>query len=94
MTDNHADVNPESLRAFADELAGLAQAIRSTGADLDAGLARLGRTFQDDHFYEFQAVFGQARQKLIEFADEITGLLPILRQDADDIADSQRQRLE
>lgn len=94
MTGGQASVDPEALRSFADELMTLVSAIRSTGEELDAGLANLGRTFQDEHYHEFRTVFVHTRQTLVAFADEVTGLLPGLRADADDISAGQRVTLD
>jgi uncharacterized protein YukE len=89
-----AAVDPEALRALASELSALASKILEMRGDLDRGLAVLGQTFQDEQYQQFRSAYVGSRQKLTAFTDEVRGLVPKLKQDADDIAAAQRVRLD
>ena len=90
---SQASVDPEGLRQLAGDLSRLASTIHELGQDLDNKLARLGETFRDEHYHEFRSVVLGSSQMLTAFADEVRTLAPKLRQDAEDIAASQRIRL-
>ena len=91
---NQANVDPEGLRNFANELSNLATRIQGLDKDMEQGLVRLGETFRDEEYQKFREHFMASRQKLGGFVDEIRKLVPKLNQDAEDIATSQRVKLD
>lgn len=94
MSKAKANVDPVALRMLADQMSTLASAIRERNEALDAGLSRLGATFQDAHYAEFRGLFMNTRRTLDAFVDDVRQVVPILRRDADDIEASQRERVE
>jgi uncharacterized protein YukE len=91
---NQAHADSERLRAFADELSLFSRRIKDLDQELQQGLARLGETFQDGEYEKFRTHFRSSRQKLLGFVEEVQSLVPKLRVDADDLAASERTKLE
>ncbi|MGE3276472.1 MAG: WXG100 family type VII secretion target [Vicinamibacterales bacterium] len=83
ISDIHVD--PDRLRAIAEELSMFSNDIRAELAQLDGELARLGRSWQDDEFKKFKRAIQPLRRVLDEFHQEIARNKPNMLADAEAI---------
>ena len=90
LSDVH--VNPERLGAIAEELSNFSSDVHAVLSSLDAELARLGRSWQDDEYTKFKRAIQPMRRVLDQFQQEITRSKPDMLADAEAIRAYQKLR--
>lgn len=90
MSDEQVRASAAALQSIADRLAALGDRVNEIVNDLEIKLSRLGDTFRDDQFVEFKNAYLRDRRQLDEFVAELGAFVPVIRQDAEDLAASDR----
>jgi uncharacterized protein YukE len=90
MSDVHVD--PDRLRAIAEELSMFSSDIQAELTLLDGELARLGRSWQDEEYAKFKRAIQPLRRVLDQFQQEITRSKPDILADAEAIRAYQKLR--
>ena len=88
MSDVHVD--PDRLRAIAEELSMFSNDIQTELTLLDGELARLGRSWQDEEYTKFKRAIQPLRKVLDQFQQEIVRSKPDMLADAEAIRAYQR----
>jgi uncharacterized protein YukE len=90
MPQSDIHVDPERLRAIAEELSKFSNDVKTELAVLDNELGRLGRSWQDEEYTKFKAAIQPLRRILDQFQQEIARSKPDMLADADAIKAYQR----
>lgn len=85
MAASDIHVNPDRLRAIAEELSMFSNDIGAELNLLSNGLAKLGRTWQDDEYKKFKNAIQPLHRILEKFHEEITRSKPDMLADAEAI---------
>jgi uncharacterized protein YukE len=88
VSDIHVD--PDRLRAIAEELSMFSNDIKAELTLLECELAKLGRSWQDDEYGKFKHAIQPLRRILDQFNQEIMRSKPDLLADAETIRAYQR----
>lgn len=90
MSTPDVHVDPDRLRAIAEELSMFANDVNAELIVLNTELAKLGRTWQDDEYKKFRSAV-QPLQRILElFREEIERSKPAMLADAEAIRAYQR----
>lgn len=92
MSQSQIHVDPERLRAFADELTSFVGVVEEQLNTLKRNVSHLGETWRDREFERFKDEFEAAQHALSQFADEAKQTVPSLRRDAERIEQYQNFR--
>lgn len=92
MPPSDVHVDPDRLRAIAEELSMFSGDIRTELTVLDGELARLGRSWQDEEYTKFKRAIQPLRRVLDQFQQEIARSKPDMLADAEAIRAYQRLR--
>lgn len=92
MSQSQIHVDPERLRAFADELASFVDVVEEQLNALKRNVSHLGETWRDNEFEKFKDEFEAAQHVLSQFAEEARQTVPSLRRDAERIDEYQNFR--
>lgn len=76
----HSD--PERLREFAMQLKGYNDFIETMMASVRQGTKRLGQSWKDPQFDEFEAILERTRNLLVNFTMETRKTVEVLKRDA------------
>ena len=90
MATSDVHVDPERLRAIAEELSMFSGDVSTDLALLTSALDKLGRTWQDEEFRRFKSAVQPLRGILEQFHQEILRSKPALLADAEAIRSYQR----
>jgi uncharacterized protein YukE len=90
MPPSDVHVDPDRLRAIAEELGMFSGDIRTELTLLDGELARLGRSWQDEEYTKFKRAIQPLRKVLDQFQQEIARSKPDMLADAEAIRAYQR----
>lgn len=90
MATSDVHVNPDRLRAIAEELSMFSNDIKAELSVLTSELAKLGRTWQDDEYKKFKNAIQPLHRILEKFHEEITRSKPEMLADAEAIRAYQR----
>lgn len=93
MRTSDVHVDPDRLRAIAEELSMFSNDIKTELALLDNELARLGRSWQDDEYVKFKSAIQPLRRILDQFHEEITSSKPEILADAEAIRAYQKLQI-
>lgn len=85
MESSDIHVNPDRLRAIAEELSMFSNDIRTELTLLSNELAKLGRTWQDEEYTKFKNAIQPLHRILEQFHQEITRSKPDMLADAEAI---------
>jgi uncharacterized protein YukE len=85
MATSDIHVDPDRLRAIAEELSMFSNDIRTELTLLSNELAKLGRTWQDDEYKKFKSAIQPLHRILEKFQEEITRSKPDMLADAEAI---------
>jgi uncharacterized protein YukE len=85
MAASEIHVDPDRLRAIAEELSMFSNDIKTELAVLESELARLGRSWRDDEFNKFKNATVPLHRILERFHEEITRSKPEMLADAEAI---------
>ena len=86
--------DPQKLRDFCDQLSNHATYWQRTIGQLEAYIARLGNSWQDEQFSEFSKSVIQLKRLLDEFATVTRVTVSELQNDAEELEKFQRIQLE
>jgi uncharacterized protein YukE len=92
MSESQIHVEPERLRAFADELTSFVDVVEEQLNTLKRNVGHLGETWRDHEFEKFKDEFEAAQHVLSQFAAEARQTVPSLRRDAERIEGYQNFR--
>jgi len=92
MSQSQIHVEPERLRAFADELTSFVDVVEEQLSALKRNVSNLGETWRDHEFEKFKDEFEAAQHVLSQFAEEARQTVPSLRRDAERIEEYQNFR--
>ena len=92
MSQSQIHVDPERLRAFADELTNFVSFVEEQLNGLRGKVSHLGETWRDQEFERFKGEFESAQHALAQFAEEAKQTVPSLRRDAERIEEYQKFR--
>lgn len=81
----HSD--PERLREFALQLKSYNDFIETMMASVRQGTRRLGQSWRDPQFEEFETVLERTRNLLVNFTMETKQTVELLKQDAERLKD-------
>lgn len=90
MPSSDIHVDPDRLRAIAEELSMFSNDIKTELTLLDSELAKLGRSWQDGEYTKFKGAIQPLRRILDQFHQEITRSKPDMLADAEAIRAYQR----
>lgn len=79
---SEAFVQPEKLRAFANQLRGYAELTGNCMGTLNTQLQRLGSSWRDQEYDRFEQEFQKTKAQLVALQAEIQKLVPELESDA------------
>lgn len=92
MSQSQIHVDPERLRAFADELTSFVDVVEEQLNTLKRNVSQLGETWRDHEFESFRDEFEAAQRVLSQFAGEARQTVPSLKRDAERIEEYQNFR--
>lgn len=87
----HSD--PERLREFALQLKSYNDFIETMMASVRQGAKRLGQSWRDAQFEEFETVLERTRNLLVNFTMETRQTVEILKRDAEKLEDIRNEPL-
>lgn len=90
MPPSDVHVDPDRLRAIAEELSMFSNDIRTELTLLEGELARLGRSWRDEEYAKFNRAIQPLRRVLDQFQQEIARRKPDILADAEAIRAYQR----
>lgn len=85
--------DPEKLLEFCHELEGHTKYWQTSIASLSGYMSRLGKSWRDEQFVEFESEVSQLQRNLNQFSEYAAQTISTLRQDAEKLKKYQSTRL-
>jgi uncharacterized protein YukE len=86
--------DPERLREFASQLKAYNEFVEAMMASVREATKRLGETWRDPQFEEFETVLGRTRNLLVNFTIDTRQTVEMLKRDAQALEETQNVRLQ